>query len=1220
MADSVSEAGGNIDAAASPDVPGGSAQAPKKKPRKTAKVSEFFPASQNVERYAVTNEPLIPADSWFRTQKDLLASPAYQSFEEARRTGNNTMVVVTRDATEKCIKEFAVVNSWETVYNEIQRIRPDVADVRTRDCRNFYEMFMKDQHVKPFIDFEIKGPFDGIELSDVSAEAEGSVFPPYSECCVVPYTNGRESDTSLESVTEEESEAVGSVQFRTIRPSKNRIMHYIGRIIHRIKAAIKEYYDIDILDEWFAYQDSSNNEKVSFHVVLTRGVYFRDCGALKNFFNKVVFPKELIQDVARFPEFVGFDPSVYAVNRQFRLPLCTKYERDTDGRPKVRPLLMDPRFSWDEQIVTYCPSHPMPWATRSLWYLSTGVSDEPPAEALDKRTVEILEEAPAPVPVVDFNPKEHETRERIRKKVTTKAPALSTLDTTDTVEVRAERDLPAMLFTIPVEAVDDYALWVDTGIKFKRAGGKLESWVKWTTRYCTWKFVSTGHPSKRADPDDPCAAHERVCTSKWNGFDPTFDLHIFLAHVERHGTGRVRYTVTPATDTTPAVERDLNGAELVELYKESSLEHIGLLHNEIAQAFMLKHANHVYSNGNWYFFDGTRWLKDPEGMWLSRNILRWQVEINMKLKELKEQYAIDEEQVDDALMPPERRRRGADADTEENFGHTLTEEEKRKAAAQKLAAKLKAVKRITQDASIGNNHALRTLYFNDRFVEDLETRLDLLAFRNGVFDLETNTFRDARREDYIVLSTKYDYVSEESIRLNPEEHNKYLRARRLVERLLRQVYPDASLRRYVRRFHSSLLTGRCPNEYVHFFTGVNSSQTGANGKSTIDLLLLTVLGEYAVVGHPSLLTGSREAAGGTNSAMIALRWKRYVSFQEVNDSGKGTMTLNMQVIKGLTGGDPQTARDLYEKQSVPFLPTWKVSVSANKLPPMNSDEGGARRRIRDIPHVAKFVPADEFENPEWESLRKNRQLHKMDPRIKEEIRDNPYLRLAYMHILLADHVNFRKGSSKGELVKCKAVEEHTVKYLKAQDVWRTWMEEVFEQVAVPTSPAASPTRAAEPTEPPADPHGSGAGAGAGAGAVDMAEDDFDPYTSDEELDPEAPPEEPEEELVEPTPAQQAPRLITRAVAETLLLQSDLLFILARQRKQIMSYGLTVRREEFLLELGQPTRLGVPQKSGIVYEIGPDRTRVEITQPHWFGWKITDAQLVHEIIAHRATVH
>ncbi len=1158
-----------------------------KKPRGVASIRRKIGGT--VDGSADEDPPsLIPEESWFRLQKDLLASQAYLSFEEARRTGTNEMIVVTKDLNEKCQKTYAVIPSWRLLKDEILQYK----EKSTK--RNYYEMFMREQRVKLYFDYELKGPFDAVECSDEEdftdkplADAEYAV-PWY------PARDGRPSrchDTSVASVTDEELAHIALVPaYRNVRPSNNRIMFYLNRVVHRAKTSIRDFYGINIEDQWFAIQDSSGADKVSFHIVLTRGVYFRDCSVLKEFFNRVMFRKEDLQNTTRFPEFTGVDPSVYAIHRQFRLPLCTKLGEPNPEPGKrwgSRPLKMDENFSWEDQIVTYCPPAPV-------------------QVTLEDGSTEMR-----PTPVVDFNVKEFEARQRILSKAVSKAPTRAALDTTDTVEVRAERDLPAMLFTIPVESVDDYALWVDTGIKFKRAGGKMESWIEWTSRYCAWKFRATGEPSKRAERENPNVACERLCVGKWNGFDPTSDLHLFLAHVERVGTGKVRY----ASPDAPDEAQELNGAELVKMYKDASLEHIGLLHNEIAQAFMLKHPNHVYSNGNWYFFDGTRWLKDAEGMWLARNILRWQVEINMKLKELKEQFAIDEEQVEEAGAPGgghgghggDRRRRGADQDTEENFGHVLTEEEKRKIAAQKLAAKLKAVKRITQDASIGNNNALRTLYFNDRFVEDLETRLDLIAFRNGVFDLEANAFRSAERDDYIVLSTKYDYIAEETIRMNPEEYAKYLRARRMVERLLRQVYPDASLRKYVRRFHSSLLTGRCPNEYIHFFTGVNSSQTGANGKSTIDLLLLTVMGEYATVGHPSLLTGAREAAGGTNSAMVALRWRRYVSFQEVNDNGKGTVTLNMQVIKGLTGGDPQTARELYEKQATPFLPTWKVSVSANKLPPMNSDEGGARRRVRDIPHVAKFVPADEINNPEWESLRKQKLLHKMDPTIKEEIRDNPYVRLAYMHILLAEHVHFRKGSSKGELTKCRAVIDHTSKYLKAQDVWRTWMEEILEQVevALPVTPSAS----AVDMDVAADPD-----VAAGAeGEEPEDDDDVSSVVSDDDDEGAADPEEgAEPEEVSPTPLTKTVSIDT---AKTILLQSDLVYIFARQRRQIMSYGLTVRREDFILELSNPTRLGIPLKP-CVYEVTPTGQRLEITEPHWLGWKVTDPTLRDEIAIHR----
>lgn len=498
----------------------------------------------------------------------------------------------------------------------------------------------------------------------------------------------------------------------------------------------------------------------------------------------------------------------------------------------------------------------------------------------------------------------------------------------------------------------------------------------------------------------------------------------------------------------------------------------------------------------------------------------------------------------------------------------------------RMNKKLRRIKQITQDGSIGNNNALKCEFHDSTFVESLDMNTSLIGFKDGVFDLNgrdplgrrTGVFRKATQDDRVTKTVGYEYMAfdwtfykrsfkqcpegerlkfacgrsepfiksrtgkdglaldrckncyacrsaavtnaaptaplqirraeksvddfsmlddyspppsvgaggaglgmdferysemseapdedegdlfdalsdntsafgdEDESPFDPEdpkkcEHLKIYYSMELLEDLFEKIFPTPEVRHYARIFHASLLCGECPDEKIHFYTGMNSGdQTGSNGKSTVDSLNMKLLGEYAVPGHPSLLTEQRESAGSANSAFMAMKGARYVSFQEVQQTGASQTVLNMQVVKTLTGNDFQTGRELFEKQSKPFLPTWKIVVSANKLPPVSADDGGTRRRLADIPFEAKFMRSEEDIAEALASGEKH--VHLIDFTLKTRINNDISLRQAYFHMLARVFPIWRRA----KLPKCAAVEAHTNDYLNNQDVVKLWLTDTF---------------------------------------------------------------------------------------------------------------------------------------------------------------------------------
>ena len=68
------------------------------------------------------------------------------------------------------------------------------------------------------------------------------------------------------------------------------------------------------------------------------------------------------------------------------------------------------------------------------------------------------------------------------------------------------------------------------------------------------------------------------------------------------------------------------------------------------------------------------------------------------------------------------------------------------------------------------------LFMNNDFLEKLDSKTNLLGFTNGVFDLDANEFRPGKPDDYITLSTKYDYHADVDPEIREEIMRFYERA------------------------------------------------------------------------------------------------------------------------------------------------------------------------------------------------------------------------------------------------------------------------------------------------------------------------------------------------------------------------------------------------------------------------------------------------------------
>ena len=243
--------------------------------------------------------------------------------------------------------------------------------------------------------------------------------------------------------------------------------------------------------------------------------------------------------------------------------------------------------------------------------------------------------------------------------------------------------------------------------------------------------------------------------------------------------------------------------------------------------------------------------------------------------------------------------------------------------------------------------------FYDKYFEDrLDSNPYLFAFKNGVYDLKTHTFRCGLPSDCITLVSPIDYVETYDI-YHPDVQQVLL--------FLEQIFPDRSLREYFVNVYSSIMVGGNKEKKFYIWTG-----DGNNGKSIMYDLFELVMGPYSQKPPVSLITGKRTQAAQADPILARCRGVRSWMFQESRQQDP----INSGIVKELTGNDSFSARDLFQKGSEmkEIKPMFKSGLMCNELPTWFDADPAVWNRVRLFPFESEFVTEEDLPPTEDEQL------------------------------------------------------------------------------------------------------------------------------------------------------------------------------------------------------------------------------------------------------------
>lgn len=272
---------------------------------------------------------------------------------------------------------------------------------------------------------------------------------------------------------------------------------------------------------------------------------------------------------------------------------------------------------------------------------------------------------------------------------------------------------------------------------------------------------------------------------------------------------------------------------------------------------------------------------------------------------------------------------------------------------------------------------------------------NLLAVKNGVIDLHTGMFRQAKAKDYLRRRCNVTFDREARC---PEW-------KRFVSGI---TCEDKKLAGFLQRSIGYTLFGHTKAQAFFVLEG-----TGENGKGVFMRTMTAMLGDYATELAPNLVTSAYAgAASQANSALMALKGKRLAIATELPES-RGFDTA---FVKQFAGGDSITARANYG-DTITFKPEAKLWLSTNDMPDIRANDKAMWRRIFPVPFNGNFSGANRDDDVEEKLLKEHAGIL------------NWALRGA------------RRYHEQGKLVSCTAVEEKKRSMRKESDTLCAWIAE-----------------------------------------------------------------------------------------------------------------------------------------------------------------------------------
>lgn len=215
----------------------------------------------------------------------------------------------------------------------------------------------------------------------------------------------------------------------------------------------------------------------------------------------------------------------------------------------------------------------------------------------------------------------------------------------------------------------------------------------------------------------------------------------------------------------------------------------------------------------------------------------------------------------------------------------------------------------------------------------------LLAFKNKIYDLKSNTFIKPNPKQFISKTTGYDY----NIYYNKKLINE-------LDNIINTILPIKE----VKDFYLTLLSTGIYGEQLEYF--IIATGKGGNGKSLLNTLMSKTVGEYGYTLPSTVLLNPIKEGG--NPQVYNMNKSRFVITQEPEDQ-KGNRFC-ASTIKEITGNKNLNVRQNHSNECGIKLSN-TLFLECNNLPQIDEVGDAINRRLIVVPFISKFVSKEDYE-------------------------------------------------------------------------------------------------------------------------------------------------------------------------------------------------------------------------------------------------------------------
>jgi P4 family phage/plasmid primase-like protien len=365
-----------------------------------------------------------------------------------------------------------------------------------------------------------------------------------------------------------------------------------------------------------------------------------------------------------------------------------------------------------------------------------------------------------------------------------------------------------------------------------------------------------------------------------------------------------------------------------------------------------------------------------------------------------------------------------------------TEKKKLESQESKCAAIVSALK--TCDFHNKVIKMCKILFHDSKFLKKMDENRSIFVCENGVVDLEFGIFRDGRPDDYATYCCnqvyhKYSWEDDDVLELQD---------------FFGKVFTNVNRRDYFLDSACATMEGGNSNKTFIVATG-----DGNNAKTVTFNLLEMVFGDYSFKFPRELFIVSRgNTSSGARPELSRVRGKRLGMLSEIAK----TDTLNIGVLKELTGNDSFFARGLYEK-GTEIKPMFCLFMACNEPPKVPGHDEATWNRIRVLEFDSKFVMKKDLNKfPVPDSLEDQYTTRRFHAKADFSKR-LPDLAPVLLWMLVERFKEYKKTG----LREPKEVQLATAQYRAFNDVFLQFVQDKIEKVELPAN-TPLPTPVATP--------------------------------------------------------------------------------------------------------------------------------------------------------------